>query len=347
MISVRLHVTSLVDAPPYTAVSYVWGEPSPTKQILLNGQPFTVRQNLWDLLSRLQEVKYDDYLWIDALSIDQASDSEKTHQVAIMGSIYTRAKKTIAWLGTASMEVEEQVHALKTELTVQELPYLRQRPANKDDPHVAGLRYILGHPYWTRTWIFQEYLLSSSVGFWCGNEILSDLELKSRADKLLSVKDPIETNAQAKAFYLIQIGSRSGVTDFSLEWLMDVSSESACVDPRDRIYALLSLMSPQEQELWDITPDYAASNQDLFEHLCSVFQCSVLQDTDEDVQRKVRRQEQWKEELRYILLLDPVDEDGQDKTYVSVEEDRQDKTYVSDVVETRPRDHRASRLREK
>ena len=315
-ISVSLHVTSLVDAPSYTAVSYVWGEPSPTKQILLNGQPFTVRQNLWDLLNQLRTVKFDGYLWIDALSIDQTSDREKTHQVAIMGSIYKQAKTTIAWLGTASMEVEEQVHALKTEFAVQE-PFDSggQRPAIKDRLQKAGFKYMFAHPYWTRTWILQEYLLSLSVEFWCGNEVLQALELVIRANECsdLDFADLFETSAQERAFRMVQFGTRSNVITFSLAWLLNLSAYSLCVDPRDRIYALLSLLSRRERELWGIKPDYTASTQDLFEHLCSVFQ-----NTDLGIERWVWNSKLWKTWLRRILLLDAVDEDDQDTFWQSM-----------------------------
>jgi len=319
-ISVRLHVTSLVDAPPYTAVSYVWGEPAPTKQILLNGQSFTVRQNLWDLLNQLRAVEFDGYFWVDALSIDQTNDREKNHQVAIMGSIYARAKKTIAWLGTASVEFAAQCQTFKTGLKVQELIDSQgQRPAKKDYLHTAGLSYILAHPYWTRTWILQEYLLSSSVEFWCGNEVLPASELVSRAKDFfdsfiskLNFADLFETLVQLRAFNIIIHATGSDDITSSLTWLLTLSLYSLCVDPRDRIYALLSLISPRERELWGITPDYAASTQDLFEHLCSVFQ-----NTDLDVKRWAWTLETWKERLRRILLLDAVEEDGQDKTCIS------------------------------
>jgi uncharacterized glyoxalase superfamily metalloenzyme YdcJ len=61
-----------------------------------------VRQNLWDFLDQAQKVQYEDYLWIDALSIDQTNHSERDRQVAIMGSIFSQAAKTIVWLGTAT-----------------------------------------------------------------------------------------------------------------------------------------------------------------------------------------------------------------------------------------------------
>jgi hypothetical protein len=38
-------------------------------------------------------------MWIDAICIHQASDAEKSHQVALMGEIYARAKLVVIWLG--------------------------------------------------------------------------------------------------------------------------------------------------------------------------------------------------------------------------------------------------------
>ena len=309
IISVRLHVTSLEDAPHYTAVSYVWGEPSPTSNILLNRKVFSVRQNLWDLLSRLRAVHFDGYLWIDTLSIDQTSDSEKNHQVAIMGSIYTNAETTIAWFGTANEEVAENIRALNRKLKMARFNY-SGRMANLE---VTGFKYILAHPYWTRTWILQEYILSPQVELWCGDEILGSAKLDVVADSWVDTMASLyETSAQTSALAIIIHGAAYGVKRYTLCWLLNLSSDSACLDPRDRIYALLSLMSPRERDLWDITPDYAASTQDLFEHLCSVFR-----DTDKDVGRWVWTFEQWKERLRRILLLDAVEKDGQDKACIS------------------------------
>lgn len=34
----------------YVALSYVWGPPQPTRDILVNGQMFAIRQNLWNFL---------------------------------------------------------------------------------------------------------------------------------------------------------------------------------------------------------------------------------------------------------------------------------------------------------
>jgi hypothetical protein len=69
--------------------------------------PFPVRQNLLDFLQMMQKTApRDDGIfdpgrgyWIDALCIDQNNTSEKIHQVAQMGSIFSKAELVHVWLG--------------------------------------------------------------------------------------------------------------------------------------------------------------------------------------------------------------------------------------------------------
>jgi hypothetical protein len=54
-------------------------------------------------------------LWIDAIYINQGSDSdEKAIQVGIMDQIFQRASKTIAWLGEKGPETAEAMQLLKS-----------------------------------------------------------------------------------------------------------------------------------------------------------------------------------------------------------------------------------------
>lgn len=91
-ISCSLMVVSLEYEPSYTALSYVWGNESVTKTILLDGKPFAVRENLWNFLAQYRAKKEEGFLWVDALCIDQASIKERNHQVALMGrdELYSR-----------------------------------------------------------------------------------------------------------------------------------------------------------------------------------------------------------------------------------------------------------------
>lgn len=83
----------------FEALSYVWGDPSPTAVILVNGVPFPIRANLFAALHRLRRPDKARVLWVDAGCINQTDDKEKSHQAGIMNRIYTFATAVIAGLG--------------------------------------------------------------------------------------------------------------------------------------------------------------------------------------------------------------------------------------------------------
>jgi Heterokaryon incompatibility protein (HET) len=39
----------------YKAVSYQWGDPTPAKEVTVNGKPYPITINLYELLQRLQQ----------------------------------------------------------------------------------------------------------------------------------------------------------------------------------------------------------------------------------------------------------------------------------------------------
>lgn len=80
---------SLGCPPPYRAISYTWGPPSPTRGILVNDAEIEIRDNLFqflDVLSRMPDL--GGYYWIDQLCIDQTNLKERNHQVKKMRDIF-------------------------------------------------------------------------------------------------------------------------------------------------------------------------------------------------------------------------------------------------------------------
>jgi hypothetical protein len=98
-IKCRLEIVSLNDAPLYQALLYVWGDPNVTKPIFLNDTYFHVTVNLAAALHRLRDQDDDVVFWIDAICIDQSNLAERSSQVKLMGDIYSKAERVVAWLG--------------------------------------------------------------------------------------------------------------------------------------------------------------------------------------------------------------------------------------------------------
>ncbi|KAH8725257.1 heterokaryon incompatibility protein-domain-containing protein, partial [Phaeosphaeriaceae sp. PMI808] len=85
----------------YCALSYTWGKPTEQRWIRLNGKPFHVWPNLFSALKAIRRSDTELLIWIDAVCINQLDESEKKHQLSLMGNVYKSAEQVLAWVGPA------------------------------------------------------------------------------------------------------------------------------------------------------------------------------------------------------------------------------------------------------
>ena len=97
-----LHHELLKDSPSFAAIFYCWGNLQASHEILIDGEKFSVTDNLYCALQQLRRPFEVRYLWIDALCIDQKNDNKKTHQIGLMRSIFQQASRVLVWLGPAA-----------------------------------------------------------------------------------------------------------------------------------------------------------------------------------------------------------------------------------------------------
>jgi hypothetical protein len=163
-ISCDFHVLDLdtKNPIPYIALSYTWGDPPSTEIINLNGKPFLVRKNLWDFLTQARSNCLEEYLWIDALCIDQSVNEERSHQVSIMGRIYSSASRVIVWLGLYSGLAAEGLLFVHAAYLSEHLDF------DTMQEYENQLEELFKLPYWTRIWIVQEFVLATSTEIWLG-----------------------------------------------------------------------------------------------------------------------------------------------------------------------------------
>jgi hypothetical protein len=120
-VTCKLHPFDLSNPPAYIALSYTWGPPFPTAEILIDDQPFIIREDLSLALRAIRRLvdeyncksedaggfRYEEgtnpstwkYFWIDAISINQNDVLERNHQVNLMSKIFSQASLVISWLG--------------------------------------------------------------------------------------------------------------------------------------------------------------------------------------------------------------------------------------------------------
>ncbi|KAK5113574.1 hypothetical protein LTR85_010802 [Meristemomyces frigidus] len=166
------------DEPEYEALSWTWGEDGPQALLSLHvcnaDRPRTpasilsVKPNLYEALQYLRKSDHDRYLWIDALCINQADDSEKAVQVAMMADIYKSAQNVCVWLGKP-----ETGSQMALEFVSQNVADLGQYGDIINNPEFAGAWVALGalmiRPWFSRRWVVQEISLARHATVHCGH----------------------------------------------------------------------------------------------------------------------------------------------------------------------------------
>ncbi|KAI1036957.1 hypothetical protein LB505_011945 [Fusarium chuoi] len=106
-----LPATLLTDArKQYLALSYCAGDPTDTKEILVNGVTCNIFANLHQalVLARRYWIQSSEKgplrLWIDQLCINQHDFNERSQQVGFMRDIYQGAERTLACLSTTETD---------------------------------------------------------------------------------------------------------------------------------------------------------------------------------------------------------------------------------------------------
>ena len=209
------------DAPPYLALSYVWGDLNETRPIRLNGRPFHVTENLFEAVQHIrslapsfaeglhaEDAQAELHLWIDAVCVDQGSPTEKSTQVARMGRIFSSAYTVPVWLGTpeslgldavgftALLQVLDSVSPSK-EFTgrlagagIARQPHERQSEISK---MILSYFKVLDGPWFRRVWVLQEYVLSQRAPVaLIGHTLFSFQALYASASPLQRLRDQAE-----------------------------------------------------------------------------------------------------------------------------------------------------------
>ncbi|PMD61064.1 HET-domain-containing protein, partial [Hyaloscypha bicolor E] len=162
----KLSVSSLEDNVEFAALSYVWGDPKVTKDIILNNEIFPVTTNLAAALKHVKAHWCNAFpdrnpglfrIWADAICINQKDPEERSSQVNLMRDIYAKAELVLSWLGHRIDEIDVALKALKTiAKETRELSSPEARPWK-------ATRNFFGLPYWQRVWIFQELVLGKRI----------------------------------------------------------------------------------------------------------------------------------------------------------------------------------------
>jgi hypothetical protein len=244
IISCRLSVISMDPPPEYRALSYVWGDPSATKVILVDNTPFKVRINLWNYLVQARSEEYPDmllfeppWIWVDAICINQDDLDERSKQVGIMGQIYSKAYGVCAWLGVGTEKDLEAMRDLAEINWEAESANAKHEIFSLADERIESICALLDLEYWSRLWIFQEYVLATSIVVQCGPRIISDVQLHRITSAVLSNRfdSPNKELGGTRAWCILFARQRHHDEDsfspgFSFHSALILSLDSHCTD---------------------------------------------------------------------------------------------------------------------
>jgi hypothetical protein len=234
-------------------------------------------------------------LWIDAICIDQSNKDERSVEVLRMGDIYHWAERVVIWLGTAGPHVKDAFdlfHHIDCNYKLETSDFtidITQRESSEEAParynmcyecHYSttlktGIEDLLNRAWFERLWIWQELCRARKAIVTYGDrEILWNtlstaincIELQLRlcgthSKQGINRELVRRINLISGLYFRAERFWKDG-GDLGLYNLLSDTQYSKCEDPRDRIYAHLSM-------LWEglrqrIRPDYEKSVSDVY-----------------------------------------------------------------------------------
>lgn len=171
-------------APAFGALSYRWGRPPDDCKMLCNGKVFHIRANLQRALKRLRAGfrpgERDEYIWADALCINQQDAAEKNCQLRLMERIYSSAGTVYIDLGDIAgrgVSVGGSTFDFSN-LGGMGTPDALAQEFGVGHPLTFHTVFLaLGQPWFTRTWIIQEAALARVAKYMFGGTIFTQEQL--------------------------------------------------------------------------------------------------------------------------------------------------------------------------
>lgn len=275
----------------YEALSYAWGDSTVSEHIMINDRPWAVTQNLATALRHLRYETKKRLLWVDAICINQRDDDEKNRVVGMMSYIYETAEQVLAFLGRGPDFPE----LLDFFSRVENSPDIDEALLTIDIALVLGqFRKLLDAEWWNRIWIIQEFAYAQKsdplLGYnntWTkasvflrGFDVLQerlrvDLLPKAWVSSRRVLSEALEPTQEYKLLqmrhWLLHWRLRLHPVEYKVSDLLRDSRRYKATDPRDKIFALRSLMMEPLRTVF--TPDYTMSTSKLYTRMAAYLLC--------------------------------------------------------------------------
>ncbi|MCJ1244774.1 hypothetical protein MMC30_001974 [Trapelia coarctata] len=284
-------VASVLSPPDYIALSYTWDDQAPSHQLLCDGSPLYVTQNVMNFLKfwRWQD---GGLLWIDAVCINQKDVLEKNAQVRQMREVYKNAKEVVISLGESTPIIDGALAELPSvNEKFNSISPARYIPFDLDSLTSVGLpasdcnfwkgmSVMFDYSWFRRLWVVQEAVFARKATFRIGETCvdLDLLEVFVRNLKSFGLERPLVSlsggqDYQSKGIvhgihalgFIKRTRTRIAAdlpSDTSLNWIVRGCSRM-CSNPLDKVYALLGFCDDELQEAVPI--NYESTLMEMYE----------------------------------------------------------------------------------
>ncbi|KAL1852485.1 hypothetical protein Daus18300_012166 [Diaporthe australafricana] len=304
-LELHLSTVSLNTSPVYEALSYCWGDTSPTNAVLCDEHDVSITTSLFGALGELRYPTESRTIWADALCIDQTNVDDKTQQVRLFHRIYSQAARTIIWLGPDELDPAQSLRdagkliqgglALARSVTLCSdsqasgdvlAQRLEDSPPSLLDYDWGFLKAIFRRPWFWRKWIVQEVALAKEVVVAIGGGIRFlwlDLAMLSEVLLALDASTALVRNLEEADFQTTpdSPGANWGGGMYNAKMIMTIQNHRVngtlldaavatmafqCSDEHDYIYGISSL--PGQGPM--ISADYTISVGETFKRFAEI-----------------------------------------------------------------------------
>ncbi|KAE9379878.1 hypothetical protein N431DRAFT_121536 [Stipitochalara longipes BDJ] len=238
------------------------------------------RGQAWDLTAK--------YFWIDQICINQSDKPERDSQVKLMGRLYSRAIRTLIWLGDdggnshLALNLAEKIANLATrEEDSNELPppvTIRRHAATGlplfNRPEWPALAQLLSVEWFRRIWVVQEAILSPQDALVLyGHSVHSWTRLRQAASWLyrnayegLPISDIPFQVMNVDTFTQVQFQD----TKWKMLAILDQTYNGFCATkPQDKLYGVLGLCAEFQGSQWPsiLEPNYELPTETVFRNV--------------------------------------------------------------------------------
>jgi heterokaryon incompatibility protein (HET) len=270
-------VVPISSIPKYSALSYTWGDTVITDYVWIHDRVIGIRDNLKDALKHLRDPERLCHFWIDALCINQEDETgEKTTQIPLMRHIYRNSYQVSIYLGReddGSGEIPSLLDRIdyayeRSEMAGSDTTFTRNSlaPSRFEElglPHTRAtiweaFRLLLSRDWFTRIWVIQEVILSTSAKVICGRWSLNWKRFLSTTFKAIALGVGLSADKVKAGSYSTKSGNplisvtqliffntlKPGDSEFVPWKLIDLlhhSRMSLATRPKDYCYGLLGL----------------------------------------------------------------------------------------------------------